>query len=312
MSALDSLDCMRLLPKELTSTLARLEFLARTRKEGTVTGRHVSPHKGFSVEFAEHRPYSPGDDLRDLDWRVYGKVDRYYVKQYIEETNMRVTFLVDASGSMAYTGDAAVSLNGARLSKFDYARYLAAAFSYLFVKQQDAVGLVTFDTEIRRHIRPAAKPSQVRLILEALHQTKAGSETRAVDVFHDIAERIPPRGLVVILSDLFADVAEIKNALHHFRYRHHEILVLHIMAEEELTFPFKKFENFRCLETPNLELKVDPKTLRAQYLERVRDFVKGVELACGQMESDYVPINTNTPVAETLLNYFAGRKTSGR
>jgi uncharacterized protein (DUF58 family) len=301
-----------LLPRDLINTIGRLEFLARKKKEGTVTGRHASPHKGFSVEFAEHRQYVAGDDLRDLDWRVFGKSDRYYIKQYIEETNMRVTLLVDASGSMNYTGDAAAELNGHKLSKFAYARHLAAALSYLFIRQQDAVGLVTFDDKVRRYLRPTAKPSQVRLILDDLIQTEPGNDTRCADTFHEIAERIPSRGLVIILSDMFDNADAIKNALHHFRYRFHEVLLFHIMAEEELTFPFKKFDHFKCLEVSNLRLNIDPQTIRIQYLERVRAHLKALELACGQMEADYVPVNTKTSVTDTLLTYFSQRKAGQR
>jgi len=301
-----------LLPAEITSALGRLEFLARTAKEGSVTGRHVSPHKGFSVEFAEHRPYVAGDDLRNLDWRVYGKSDRYYIKQYIEETNMRVSLLVDASGSMNYVGDHATELNGAPLSKFSYARHLAAALSYLFIRQQDAVGLVTFDTEVRRYLRAAAKPSQLKTILEELVDTRPADDTAVAAVFHDIAERIHRRGLVIILSDLFDDAAAIKKALHHFRYKNHEIVVFHLMAEEELTFPFTKFDEFQSLEIANMSLQIDPQTIRAQYLERVRKFVSDIEVGCGQMGADYVPVNTKAPVTETLLNYFAHRKVAQR
>ena len=304
-------DFSALLPSEISSALGRLEFLARSAKEGSVTGRHTSPHKGFSVEFAEHRPYVPGDDLRDLDWRVLGKSDRYYIKQYIEETNMRVTLLLDASGSMNYQGDNAAELNGKALSKFAYARHLAAALSYLFIRQQDAVGLVTFDTEVRRYLRAAAKPSQVKMVLEELASTEPAEDTEVAAVFHDIAERIHGRGLVIILSDLFDDAEAIKNALHHFRYKRHEVIVFHLMAEEELTFPFSKFDHFKSLEQPNLRLQIDPQTIRAQYLERVRKFVNDIEIGCGQMGADYVPVNTRAPVTETLLNYFAQRKATG-
>ena len=301
-----------LLPTEITSALGRLEFLARTAKEGSITGRHVSPHKGFSVEFAEHRPYVAGDDLRNLDWRVYGKSDRYYIKQYIEETNMRVSLLVDASGSMNYVGDHATELNGARLSKFAYARHLAAALSYLFIRQQDAVGLVTFETEVRRYLRAVAKPSQLKTILGELAETQPADDTAVAGVFHDIAERIHRRGLVIILSDLFDDAEAIKKALHHFRYKNHEIVVFHLMAEEELTFPFTKFDEFQSLEIANMSLQIDPQTIRAQYLERVRKFVRDIETGCGQMGADYIPVNTKAPVTETLLNYFAQRKVAQR
>ena len=299
---------MRLLPPELTAIIGKHEFLARTKKEGSIAGRHASPHKGFSVEFAEHRQYTQGDDLRNLDWRVYGKADRFYIKQYIEETNLRATILVDASGSMNYIGDQPAQLDGVPLSKFEYARYLAAVLTYLLIKQSDAVGLVTFDTEIRRYIRAASKPSQVRLILEELHQTEPGEDTAAAEVFHDIAERIQRRGLVIIISDLFDDGEKIKEALHHFQYRNHELVIFHLMAEEELTFPFRKFTNFRNLESLNANLKVDPLAIKAQYMERVRGFIDTIEKACGQMKADYVPVNTKNPLPDTVNSYLSRRR----
>lgn len=298
-----------LLPPEVINMIGRLEFLARTAKVGSINGRHTSPHKGFSVEFAEHRQYVSGDDLRNLDWRVYGKSDRYYIKQYIEETNMRATILVDASGSMAYAGESASGLGGkTHLSKFEYARYLASALTYLLIRQQDAVGLVTFDEEIKTYLRPTAKPSQVRTVLEALARTTPTNDTRCAATFHEIAERIPSRGLVIVISDLFDDAEAIKNALHHFRYKNHELVVFHLMAEEELTFPFDKFDDFRCLEINGRRLNIDPATIRASYLDRVQSHLKSIELTCGQMKADYVPVNTKTPVPEALFSYFSQRK----
>lgn len=297
-----------LLPPEIVNVIGRLEFLARSAKEGSISGRHTSPHKGFSVEFAEHRQYVTGDDLRNLDWRVYGKSDRYYIKQYIEETNLRATLLVDASGSMAYTGESAASIGGRRLSKFAYARHLAAALTYLLVRQQDAVGLVTFDDAIRSFLRPAAKPSQVRTLIEELSRTAPAGNTRCAAAFHEIAERIPSRGLVIVLSDLFDEAEAIKKALHHFRFKRHELVVFHLMADEELTFPFDRFDDFRCLEIEGRRLNIDPSTLRASYLERVGAHLKSIELACGQMEADYVPVNTKTPVPEALFTYFSQRR----
>jgi len=299
-----------LLPAEITNMIGRLEFLARSAKEGSISGRHTSPHKGFSVEFAEHRQYVAGDDLRNLDWRVFGKSDRYYIKQYIEETNMRVTILVDASGSMNFTGEESSPLGGKEhLSKFDYARHLAAALTYLLIRQQDAVGLVTFADGIKRYLRPAAKPSQVRAVLEELSSTTPAEDTRCAETFHEIADRIPARGLVIIISDLFDNADEIQKALHHFRYKRHELVVFHLMAEEELTFPFDKFDDFKCLEVEGRQLNIDPSAIRASYLESVKSHLKSIELACGQMEADYVPINTKTTVPEALFSYFSQRKT---
>ena len=241
-------DYMRLLPAETLARLGRLDVLARGAMEGSVTGRHKSPFKGFSVEFAEHRQYVPGDDPRNLDWRVFGKADRYYIKQYIEETNLRATILVDCSGSMAYAGDEAAQLDGAPLSKFAYAQHLAAVLSYLLIHQQDAVGMVTFDTKIRKYVPARSRPSQIRIILEELNGLQPGEESDLSTIFHDIAERIRRRGLVIIISDMFDSILEMVNALHHFRHRKHEVVVMHVMADEELSFPFSEFTNFRNLE----------------------------------------------------------------
>jgi uncharacterized protein (DUF58 family) len=299
---------MELLPEESTARLARLEFLSRGRREGSISGRHSSPKKGSSVEFAEHRHYTPGDDPRNLDWRVYGKADRYYVKQYVEETNLRATIVVDASGSMAYRGGCASQVNGAQVSKFDQARYLAAALSHILIRQQDAAGLVTFDTQIRAYHRAAARQSQIHQILGELHTTEPGGETDLAPILHEVAERIPPRGLVILLSDLFDEPGEILEALHHFRYRGHELIIFHTMADEELTFPFKKFSHFHDLERDGRRLRIDPESIRATYLDKVRAFIKQIESACGKLQADYIPVNTKVPYEQLLSNYLARRR----
>lgn len=298
---------MRWLPGQSTATLARLDLIARGVVEGFIAGRHRSPHKGFSVEFAEHRQYVPGDDLRNLDWRVLARKDRYYIKQYVEETNLRATILLDASGSMAYRGDEAAESEGRRLSKFEYAQYIAAVLTYMLVGQQDAVGMVTFDRAIRSYLPARARASQVRTILEQIDQTEPGKDTALAEIFHDIAERIPRRGLVIILSDLFDDAKELIKALHHFRYRRHEVVVFHIMAEEELHFPFDSFTQFKDLEMPR-EVQVDPKAIRASYLDRIRTFLTEVAAGCGQMAADYVPMSTKTPFEKSLSDYLSRRR----
>ena len=304
--------CMRLLPEETMGVMRRLELLARRRMQGTLTGKHTSPDKGISVEFAEHRPYTPGDDPRTLDWRVIARSDRNVVRQYIEETNLRATLAVDVSGSMAYTGKSAAKLDGKPLSKLAYAKYLAAALAYLFIKQGDAAGLVTFDRKPLDFRRAASRPSQVRRILEVLDQTKAGADTDAAAVLHDVAERIPKRGLVMLVSDLFDDPVKIVEALHHFDYRQHELVVFHVMAEEELSFPFTGYQQFRDLEKTVPTVRIDPHAVRAGYLERVAKFVRTIEAACGNLRADYVPVNTRNPLRQTLLRYLGRRLQSKR
>ncbi|WP_411846402.1 DUF58 domain-containing protein [Roseibacillus persicicus] len=295
-------DCLSLLSEETMGALRRIEWQARKRKQGTLTGRHSSPDKGASVEFAEHREYAPGDDTRNLDWRVMAKSDRNVIRQYIEETNLRATLAVDLSGSMGYQGDQA------ELSKVDYAKQLAAALAYIFVKQGDGAGLVIFDSSVKTFLRSGSRPSQVRQILEVLYPAEAGSDTDLGGVLHEVAERIPRRGLVVLVSDLFDEPDKIVEALHHFDYRQHELVVFHLLAEEELTFPFKKFQRFKDLEGVEEMLRIDPQAVRAAYLERLRVFVKRIESACGKMRADYVAVNTKTPVRDTLLEYFGGRR----
>ncbi len=298
---------MRFLPPETLAKLGRCELSARGVVEGFISGRHKSPFKGFSVEFAEHRQYTPGDDLRNLDWRVLARKDRYFIKQYIDETNMRATLLLDASGSMAYAGDEAAPRDGRPLSKLAYAQYIAAMLGYLLVNQQDAAGLVTFDTALRTYLPARARASQVRSILETLDQTEPGGETALAKIFHDIAERIPRRGMVVILSDLYDDPAALIQALHHFRYRRHEVLLFHIVAEEELTFPFESYTKFQDLECSDNRLPIDPRTIRATYLTRMRAFLDEIEAACGRLKIDYVRMNTRVPYDQALAEYLSLR-----
>ena len=299
---------LRLLRSESLNRISRLELIARGVVEGFVTGRHQSPYKGTSVEFAEHRQYVPGDDLRDLDWRVFAKSDRYYIKQYKEETNLRATILLDASGSMAYRGDRAAAIDGEPVSKFDYARYLAASLTYLLVNQQDAVGLVTFDSEVKQYIPARSSARHIRVLLQEMDKVEPAADTGLGTNFHDIAERVHRRGLVIVISDLFDDVEQLTKALHHFRYRKHEVVLLHVMADEELTFPFDRWSDFRDLEIPGVHEELDPLTLRAEYLARVQEFINRIESECGQMEIDYVPMNTHVPFDVALAGFLATRQ----
>jgi len=307
MSSIEVPESMKLLPEETMGIMRRLEWLARKRMQGTLTGRHTSPDKGFSVEFAEHREYTPGDDPRNLDWRVMAKSDRNVIKQYIEETNLRVTIAVDTSGSMAFEGDKAAEVDGEPMSKFSCARYLAAALSYLFIKQGDAAGLVTFDSEVRSYLRAGSRPSHLRRIVETLHQAETGEDTKVGNVLHEVAERIHKRGLVILISDFFDEPQDIIESLHHFDFRQHELVLLHVLAEEELTFPFKNFQRFRDLEGVESMLRIDPQAVRAAYLEKVQNFIKQMETASGKLQADYVPINTKTPLRDSLLRYLGRR-----
>ena len=290
-------------PKTL-SKFANLELIARHVVEGFITGRHKSPYKGFSVEFAEHRQYTPGDEIRYIDWRTYAKTDRYYIKEYEEETNLRSYILLDVSGSMKYAGK--------EISKFRYGCFLAAALAYMMLHQQDAVGLVTFDRNVRRYIPPRARPSHLRILLGELEDTKVGGETEIADVFHQLAERVRRRGLVVVISDLFFETPELLGALRHFRHRKHELIVFHVMSPDELNFPFKNWTEFINLEDDKDRLRFDPQGMRDAYLERVAAFVAELKRGCGDMQADYVQLSTGTPFDYALARYLAKRASRGR
>jgi hypothetical protein len=217
--------------------------------------------------------------LRGRFHATTGAVATPVLRQYIEETNLRAMIAVDVSGSMNYTGESAASIHGKPLSKLDYAKHLAAALSYLFIKQGDRAGLITFDKATRGFVRSGSRPSQVLRILEELHTTAAGEDTDVAAVLHQVAERIPRRGLVILISDLFDDPEKIVESSHHFDFRNHEHVVFHLLANEELTFPFKKFQRFNDLEGIQPMLRIDPQAIRAAYLDRLRAFVKHIDAA---------------------------------
>jgi uncharacterized protein (DUF58 family) len=268
--------------------------------EGFISGKHKSPFKGFSVEFAEHREYSPGDEVRYIDWRTYAKRDRYYIKEFEEETNLRCWILLDVSGSMRYGGRG-------EITKYRYACFLAAALAYLMLHQQDAVGMVTFDTDIRRYIPARARPNHLRVLLDELEATEPGNETEMASVFHSLAERVHRRGLVVVISDFFFDLTELLGALQHFRHRKHELVLFHTMAPDELTLPFKGWMEFRDLEVRDDRLRCDPRRLRAEYIRNVNAFITELKKGAGRMRADYVPISTQTPYDYALARYLSAR-----
>jgi uncharacterized protein (DUF58 family) len=281
----------------------RLELLARLVVEGVTAGLHRSPFKGFSVEFAEHRQYGPGDEIRHIDWRAFGKTDRYYVKEYEEETNLKAFLVVDSSGSMGYAGQT--------ISKLEHARRMAASLAYLMIGQRDAVGLVTFDTMLRSMIPPRSAPGHFSVLCHQLEATKTGGDTALGAILHSLAERISRRGLVIILSDGFDDLDNLVSALKHLRHRRHEVLFFHILAPEEEEFPFNRPMQLRNLERADHRLRVDPLALRAVYLERFRGFCQGLKDRVRAMGADYHRASTGLPVEKILLDYLSSRSRHG-
>lgn len=278
-------------------------MLARQVVEGFCSGLHRSPHKGFSVEFKEHRPYVRGDEVRTLDWKVFGKTDRLYIREYEEETNLRCTILLDTSGSMAYHGARA---NG--VTKHDYAVRLTACLAYMMLGQQDSVGLVTFDKQVRRYIPPRSRPTHFRAIVGELAKSSPQFETELGQVFHELVPKIHRRGLLIIISDLFGDVGELIKALAHFRHAKHEMILFQIWDPDELDFPFRQWTRFQSLETSGNRRLVDPAHLRHAYLENLRQFREQLSAGCYRHRIDLVPMTTDRPYADALASYLALRR----
>jgi len=287
-------------------TLARLEGLelkARLIVEGYVSGLHASPFHGFSIEFAEHREYVPGDDLRYVDWKVFGKSDRYYLKQYEEETNFACYLLLDTSASMQYRSPEAP------LSKLDYAKCVAAAISYLVLKQQDSVGLATFDEGVRQFTRASSQPSHLKLLCHQLEQAGPLGETALGPIFHDLAERIRKRGVIVVLSDFFDDVASLALGLKHFRHRRHDVVCLQIIDPAEQEFPFQDPVLFRGLEQEP-DTMTDPKALRRAYQAEFEHFLAELRGQCRDLRMDYTLLRTDRPLDVALTGFLAHRSRS--
>ena len=298
---------LRWLPAETIERLGRLEFSPHGAVDGFIAGRHRSARKGASVEFAEHREYTPGDDLRKLDWKLIARRQRFYVREYVDETNLRATILLDTSGSMGYRG----RLSAGGLSKLEYAQQLAASLAYVLIRQQDAVGFVAFDTRPNVIMSPKAQPAQLRRILMEVDRVRPGGETDAAAVLHEVAERVPRRSVVFVLSDLFGDPDAIVNALHHFRFRYDEVVVLQVMAGEELEFPFAEMLRFEDAETGAF-MNVDALALRNEYVDRVNDFLARLRRGSGEMRIVHELLDTRVPCAEALCDLLVRYKEGGR
>lgn len=283
------------------SKLGGLELVARLVVEGFISGLHRSPYQGYSVEFAEHRQYMPGDEIKHIDWKVYGKSDRFYIKKFEEETNLKAYILLDTSGSMGYgSGD---------LSKLEYGCYLAASLSYLMLRQRDYVGLALFDGAIVRYIPPRGESSHLRLITTALEEATPGGETGIGEAIQELARRIVRRGLIILISDLLDEPQKVIRGLKLLRHSKHEVIVFHVMDHSELTFPFEGSVVFRDLETGE-RLNTDAGSLRSEYLRGIKDFLESYKKGCGASLVDYILMDTHTPFDYALSAYLSRRAES--
>ena len=306
-------DSRRYLDPKVLNRVERLDLRARLIVEGYVAGRHRSPYKGFSVEFAEHREYAVGDDLRFLDWKVYGKSDRLYVKQYEEETNLVATVCLDVSTSMRYES----SMNheaGAKdtLSKFDYAATVAASLAYLVIHQQDAAGLVLFDEAVRESIPAGSRPDHLQRLLTLIEGSSGNPRTDMAMALGEVSETIRRRGLVIVISDLLDEEGRVLAGLRRLRSRRHDVVVFHVLDRDEVNFPFDRMTRFEGMEAPSPELLCDPKSLRTAYLESLEGFRRAVRAGCLAERIDYVPLDTGTPLDVALSGYLARRAASVR
>lgn len=289
-----------ILQAEDITSLQHLQLFARTVVEGFTTGLHTSPHKGFSVEFRQHRPYVQGDEIRRLDWKIFGRSDRFYIREYDEETNLRATIVLDASGSMNYRGTAGIN-------KFDYARKLAASLAYLLMSQQDAVGLITFDTKIREFVPNRTRITHLHHLLEAMVRTEPGQETALAPLVESLATRLKRRGLIILISDLFEDPANLLRAVGVLRRKGHEILVFQLWDRDELEFPFGNWSRFENLENDADFLLLDPAVIRLRYLDVLEKFRSELTEGLRKHQIDLVAMTTGQPHGEALRKYLALR-----
>ena len=286
----------------MVAMLNSISMKAKLVVEGYIIGQHRSPYHGFSVEFSEHRSYEPGDEVKHIDWKLYGKTNRLYVKRYEEETNLRTHLILDTSKSMSYTSN--------KISKLEYGSYLLAALSYLMISQQDAAGVVLFDEKIRSFIPPKSTPSHLNTLLNVLDVPEPGNNTKIESVLHQMAERINKRGLVIIISDLLDEPKNVLNGLKHFRHKKQEVILFHILDRNELEFEFDNRTKFVDMESDE-EITTDPWHIKNDYKNLILDVQKYYKRNCRLNKIDYVSLFTDDSLDKGLSEYFNKRQRLG-
>lgn len=288
---------------EVLSRISRLELRARHVVEGFISGMHRSPYRGFSVEFANHRPYVPGDDIRHIDWRVYAKADRFFIKEFEEETNLRAHVLLDCSESMAYPEHPGTN----RMTKWDYAATIACSIAHLLIYQQDGVGLTVFDERVRKQLPVSANRSSLPGFASTIESARPGGKTSVKMPFEQLVSRVPRRGLVILISDLLTNIDDVVHGLERFRFAGHDVMVLHVLDQDEIEFPFVERTLFEGMEDPELEIKTDPQTLRRDYLDAVNEFISRIRSACLDHRIEYALLNTADRLDLVLTTFLATR-----
>jgi uncharacterized protein (DUF58 family) len=288
----------RLLDPQKLTQVSRMELIARQVVEGFLTGRHPSPYHGSSVEYADHRPYTIGDEIRTIDWKLLAKTDKYYVKLFEEETNLRCTILLDTSKSMAF--------RSGEVAKVDYGAYLSLALAYLMLGQNDAVGLALFDSRVHQYLPPRTTASHFRRMAELMEHTTPRSDTSLGPVLHEIAGRMKRRGMAILISDLLDDVDRVIDGLSHFRFDRHEVIVFHVMDPAELTFPYERLTRFKDVEGSG-SVVANPRSVRNKYLERLQKYLTDIKRKCLERDISYVFCPTDTAYDRMLLAYLDQR-----
>jgi len=284
---------------KILAKLKNLYLRARFVVDGVMVGIHPSRAKGFSSDFEQHREYTPGDDVRRIDWKAYGKFDRYFIKEYREATNLKAFIALDSSSSMSYASDG--------VSKFDYGATLAASLAYLMLKQQDAVGLITFSDKIDKMIPPKAIQEYLFAILKELENTKPAGKTRGGSVLQELAGSLKRRGLIILISDLLDEPEEVVKGLKQLRSRGNDVIVFHLLDRDELEFPFEEPTLFRDLEE-DLKLLTDPQSVRPAYLSAMTSLIEGYKKACSSHLIDYSLLDTRVGLDRALVRYLTWRE----
>jgi uncharacterized protein (DUF58 family) len=293
-------DYKNFLDPSFISKLNSLELKARLVVEGFMVGLHKSPYHGFSVEFSEHRAYMQGDNLKDVDWKVFGKTEKYFIKQYEEETNLRSYIFLDTSNSMAYN-------SRENVTKLDYSITLAAALSYMMIHQQDAVGLTLYSEKINSYLPPKSSRAYLLEILKSLATARPSEKTNTAGSLNEGAEKLKRKGLVVIISDFFDDISSVLKALKHFSYKKNEVIVFQVLDPMEKTFSFGKDAIFRDLETGD-ELTTQPYQIQKAYREAMGEFINKIKVECLNSNIDYNLIETSDPYDKALFRYIQKRE----
>jgi uncharacterized protein (DUF58 family) len=283
-----------------------MDLKARLIVEGFIAGMHRSPYHGFSVEFAEYRQYMQGDNIKNLDWKVFGKTDRFYVKLYEEETNLKATILLDKSGSMGFSGNGGGRGLVGTVDKLTYGALLAASLSYLMIHQQDAVSLCAFDERIQTLLPHRSVRKHLFFLLGNLERLTPGARTRISTTLHDIAERVKRRGLIILISDLMDDPEKTLMGLKHFRHRNHEVIVFHVLNPREIDLDYRGEVEFRDLENEK-RIRVEPAFLREQYSKQVQGWIRRLDRGCKEHQIDYNLLTTDTPFDQALTAYLNKR-----